>query len=106
MSRLATALAEEAAQIATRMNKRDADLQDELLKIEKRKAEIEAERNKTRLAPQRLLEFEPKIGVEYNCPSCWINNETRTPLSYVADAKFDHAYCGVCPFEIKLPLRG
>ena len=43
-------------------------------------SELRAKRDAARAAPERLLNFQVKIGGDYQCPACWIERNTRSPL--------------------------
>ena len=74
------ALLEEAQYAVSDLKNRARVLEPQLEEIEKLKLEIEAECQAGRLAPKRLLQYEFKIGTEYQCPRCWIYYERRSAL--------------------------
>jgi predicted RNA-binding Zn-ribbon protein involved in translation (DUF1610 family) len=51
-----------------------------------------------RAAPDRLLNFQVKVGAEYQCPACWIERNTRAPLVVKPSASkediFECVNCG------------
>ena len=50
-----------------------ATLELELVAIEQRRIETEAELKAAKLARTRLLDFRPRLGHGYQCPHCWIS---------------------------------
>ena len=106
MTSIAMLLMAEAQDIASNLlQRRDDELQAKLLELEKEKATIEAERKSIGLAPNRALMFKPRIGLDYQCPACWVKDEKQSRIDFVADASGDHARCDVCGFDARYPLR-
>ena len=66
------AAAGEHAKLAL-IEKRLTDINDE-------KASLEARRDLSSTAPQRALDFQPVLGADYQCPTCWIKYERRAAL--------------------------
>lgn len=69
-----------AQEIATNASGRAAALQHELLQIETRKGEVEAQLHAANLAYERLSSFVPVRGGNLQCPRCWIDRETVASL--------------------------
>ena len=65
---LEKALLEEAQYAVSDLKNCARALEPQLEEIKKLKLEIEAECQAGRLAPKRLLQYEFKIGTEYQCP--------------------------------------
>ena len=78
-------IAGEIKQIATRfavgLHQRATQLQTELAEVEARKAALQTELDAARLSQQRLMNFEPQIGRDFQCPRCWVQHEKRSVLS-------------------------
>ena len=66
---------------ADSLKRYEARIEEELLELEEQKATLIARRDAVRLGPQRLLNFEPALGADFQCPRCWIDNEIRSTLS-------------------------
>ena len=64
-------LSDLAIEIAEEMERRRSGLQAELLKIEARKRDIEADLRATDLIRERLSRFRVIINGDYQCPNCW-----------------------------------
>jgi DNA-directed RNA polymerase subunit RPC12/RpoP len=71
---------EEASGIAGRQHHRALSLEKEYLAIQGRAEELRVQCDSARAAPDRLLNFQVKIGAEYQCPACWIERDTRAPM--------------------------
>ena len=71
------ALVSEAEQIASNMDSRARALEEELGEIEHRKMHVEAELNAAKLSHKRLPSFQARIGRNFQCPRCWVRDETR-----------------------------
>jgi hypothetical protein len=69
-----------AAEIAERLQQRSISLEQEILDLEARITQKEAERDLASRAPKRLANFEVQFRGYYQCPACWIERETRSPL--------------------------
>jgi hypothetical protein len=62
-----------------------ATLQRQLAEMELAKREIEARLHAASLALKRLGTFVVERGSDFQCPYCWINNETAASLRLVGD---------------------
>jgi hypothetical protein len=62
-----------------------AALQGQLAEMELAKREIEARLHAASLALERLGTFVVERGSDFQCPYCWINNETAASLRPVGD---------------------
>ena len=84
---------------------REAALEAELVAMEQRRIETEAELKAAKLARTRLLDFRPRLGHGYQCPHCWIQNETQSTLSPVASVTSDEILrCHACGSEYVIPV--
>jgi hypothetical protein len=93
-------LSDLATEVAEEMQQRRSVLNAELLKLETRKQEIEAELRETNLGRERLSHFQVNIGGEYQCPNCWVRHELRSPLTAIpSDTKDDFFRCDKCGCE-------
>jgi len=74
-----------------------SSLEAEFRDIEKRKSEIEARLQAGNLAFERLGNFDPRIGADFQCPRCWVQKEIRSGLHPVgSNTRDDILRCGVC----------
>jgi hypothetical protein len=101
-------LTAEARYLVQTLQGQTAALQAELREIERRKGEIETQCSTAALAPERLRNYEPGSGANFECPRCWIQKEMRTPLRPVAvavTASDDIFRCPNCLAEFLIPAR-
>lgn len=99
-----TILSKEAERIAKDLLRSASALQTELRGIEKRKIEIDAQLNATKLAAKRLLDFQPNIGNSFRCPRCWIEREASSVLDPVRDTTSgDTLRCVTCGTDFVVP---
>jgi hypothetical protein len=74
------------------------------LAFERRKIETEAKLKPARLARTRLLDFRPRRRDEYQCPFCWLQNETQSTLNSVPSVTSDEILrCDACGSEYVIP---
>jgi hypothetical protein len=100
------ALTEEAQFIARAMEGRVQGLEQELREVEERKAELERQLRATRGSPNRLANYQPRIGQDFQCPRCWIENEFRVRLSTVPGTdEIDIMHCHNCGADWEIPLQ-
>ncbi|HEV8015845.1 MAG TPA: hypothetical protein VGP48_09945 [Stellaceae bacterium] len=103
-----TRFREIAEQMAEYASARASQHQRELKEAELRKAEIEAKLRSANAALDRLANFQVKIGADYQCPACWIENETKAilrPVGGGTDAD-DFFRCNKCGAEFNVPSVG
>lgn len=75
-----------AGEIADRLQVHHSDLDDALTPIEARK---------------RLLNYSPRVGPDFQCPRCWMENEKRSVLRTVVTNIDDDVFrCDVCHLEL------
>jgi hypothetical protein len=88
-------LREKAEHIAKDMLRTAEALRTELRGMERRKIEIDAQLNATKVAVKRLLDFKPQVDADFQCPRCWLYDETRSKL--LTDTTSDNTLrCSVC----------
>jgi hypothetical protein len=101
-----TILGYEAAHIAKTMQGVIPELEAELREIEERKIEISTKLNAAKFAQKHLLDFRPRISEDFQCPRCWLQNETRSALVRVPGTNTDDILrCHACGSEYLIPLR-
>jgi hypothetical protein len=92
-----------ARDIANQLHGRDSTLQRELVNVESLKAEIEAELKLLRGVSERLDIYQTKIGVEYLCPRCWIEDAGQSRLQLVPSAGREDSFrCESCSWDVTL----
>jgi hypothetical protein len=99
-----SAISELTREIADHFQARASALQQELLQIESRKREIEAELAAANLTHDRLLRFQETIGGKLQCPSCWVCDEIRSSLTLIpGTGGEDFLQCDICHLEFSIP---
>jgi len=97
-------LSDEATRVATSLEGGLPILEVELLAFERRRIETEAKLKTAKLARTRLLDFRPRRGEGYQCPLCWLQNETQSTLSPVPSVTSDEILrCDACGSEYVIP---
>jgi DNA-directed RNA polymerase subunit M/transcription elongation factor TFIIS len=97
-------LYETAVRLAKYAQSSAAALEEELLQLEMRKREVEAQLDAANLAHQRLADFFPIRGADFQCPRCWIDHGTVSNLQMTAKntSSTENYRCGTCHFEFSL----
>ena len=94
-----------AIQIANDIDRNASALELDLRKVEDRKAEIEAKLHSAKLSLKRLSNFHSEDGGDFQCPRCWISNETRSSLTPILGTDSEDIFrCRVCNFKISVPF--
>jgi hypothetical protein len=92
-----------ARDIADQLHGCDSMLQRELADIENLKAEIEAELNLLRGVAERLNTYQAKIGIDYLCPRCWIEDADQSRLQLIpSTGREDSFRCEACNWDVTL----
>jgi len=92
-----------ARDIAGQLHGRDSILQRELADVENLKAEIEAERNLLRGVAERLNTYQAKIGIDYLCPRCWIEDADQSRLQPIPSTGHEDSFrCESCSWDVTL----
>ncbi len=99
-------ITKEAESLVKTLNEYALTLKPELGDIEKRKSEIESILDSANLAQDRLLNFNPTINGDFQCPFCWIHNGKQTPIvPYSSDSdNIDIFRCRTCGFKVAVPI--
>jgi len=79
-------LRQKAAEIAARIQKRASGLKQEYLDLQKLTSEKKAQLDSVNLAGERLTNFKIKIGIDYQCPTCWIERGIQSSFFPVPSA--------------------
>ena len=92
-----------ARDIADQLHGRDSTLQRELVKVENLKAEIEAELRLLRGVPERLNAYQAKVGIDYLCPRCWIEDADQSRLRPILSMGGEDSFrCESCDLDVTL----
>jgi len=85
---------------ADRLKAKQSRLQIQLLELESRKADLEAQMRSADKAPERVLSFTPQIDGEYQCPRCWVEHELRSRLKPIPGDTAPGVFrCQACRLE-------
>lgn len=101
------AIQTEAASIAAGYEQHIARLERELADIESRKHQIKQQLHLVSLIPKRLSRFQPKVGADYQCPRCWLEQERHAVLQPIGwgTTHEDHFRCGSCGHRVTVQFR-
>src|SRR5687768_1343773 len=98
-------LLEEADYVASSIQGGARALEAELRELEVGKVQIDAKLHAANRSRQRLLGFQHRIGRDYQCPRCWIQNEARSALSPIPGTdEHDIMRCHACGADFVIPL--
>ena len=66
---------------------------------------IESQLHAANMATKRLLDFRPMIGADYQCPDCFIKNETRSAMRPIpaGPSGLDLFKCVTCEAVFEFP---
>jgi DNA repair exonuclease SbcCD ATPase subunit len=97
-----------AQQRAEESQARASYLQREILNLEAQTAQKKAALHAASLAHERLANYEPILGRDFQCPICWIEHETRSALRpmYGGTRDLDLWRCGTCDTRFDIPFGG
>jgi len=97
-------LLDEAANTVRNLEDGVVVLEAELAAIEQHVAEINAEIRQAKLARQRLLDFRPRVGSDFQCPRCWVQGDARSTLeAWRSTTSEEILTCRVCGSEYLIP---
>lgn len=98
---IANEIQQAAIEIANGIHRRIAGLEKEKTRLENELSINQAALDAANLCHDRLGNFRPEIGADYQCPRCWINNESRVALRAAEGTeKVDVLRCPTCHWEI------
>ena len=105
---IAHGISDLAAQMAEESQQRAATLQAKLQEIEAQRTEVQAELDAAKLARQRLANFQVQIGLNFQCPQCWIYNGVQSSLRPIPSGTGEDVFrCDIChaisPSEFTVP---
>ena len=95
-----------AIDIARQLEARGARAEHELLEIKAKEAQLLRQCDAARNAQNRRLNFQIKLGSDYQCPRCWIMHETRSSLHpvHAEHPRVDILRCDACRFDLGIPF--
>jgi hypothetical protein len=98
-------LLREAKEAATRLDQQKRGLDAKVVELEEKKLAAELAFKNASLAHQRALDFQPSIGGDFQCPTCWVERgERRTLRNIKSDSDaYDIWRCTVCA-DRKIPI--
>jgi hypothetical protein len=93
-----------ADDIASALQNSQAALEQQILDLEKRLAELHAERNLARSAANRAANMEVFVNNHYECPRCWVMRGEHAKLRPVPSETGDDIFrCQKCREELRVP---
>lgn len=105
MSGVAMYLADLAGHIALGYQHQATDLQRQIAEIDERKAQLLREREIARRARERFPHYRVQIGVDYQCPYCWVSRGAQGFLQAIESADGSDTFrCGSCDQIFATPL--
>lgn len=98
-------LAQVALQISNDIQERTLKLKNELAEMEQRKLLIEAHLSSAQAVRERSRNYRSEIGGNFQCPSCWVRNETEVSLTPIpSNTKDDLFRCVRCSLEVEIQM--
>lgn len=92
---------EYALELEDKSNKLNADLED----VRRRERQIQLKLDAVRSAIKRSADFQSRAEADFQCPSCWIHDKTRTNLTPVpGTSQASILVCGTCKAEFIIPF--
>jgi hypothetical protein len=94
-----------AAEITSKYSSYAVQLRQQRDQLQIQLSGVETELNSVYQATQRLGNFQPRIGLVYSCPQCWIDTATSSPLR-PQDVSNPHESiwaCAVCGSQFPIP---
>jgi hypothetical protein len=89
-----------AREIAEHAQAKISNLDQQLAEIDKQKMQINTEREKASSALKRAANFPVKLGADYLCPACWVDDDvTSTMRPAPSPDRNDIFRCNRCHFE-------
>jgi transposase-like protein len=99
-------ISDTAARMAAYEQRRATDLRLQITEVEHMKTKLLADLDLARRAGERLTDFKVKVGIDYQCPRCWIENETRSALAPIGGGTRteDFFRCHTCGLEFSVAV--
>ena len=94
-----------AAEIAAKYNSYAVELRQQRDQLQLQLSNVETQLNSVYQANQRLGNFQPRIGLVYSCPHCWIDSAGASPLRPQAGSTQPESTwaCTVCGSQFSIP---
>jgi hypothetical protein len=95
-----------AAEIAAKYSSYAVKLRQQREQLQQQLSGIETQLNSVYQANQRLGNFQPRIGLVYSCPQCWVDNAGSSPLRPQAgNSQHESIWaCTVCGSQFSIPV--
>jgi len=95
-----------AADYAAQVKQRETRLQAEVIQLEIQTIHKKIALNTARLASNRRLDFQVRIGIDYQCPRCWIDSERRSALFSVGGGTRHENFfrCHTCDYKFTISV--
>jgi hypothetical protein len=95
-----------AHQMAAREQAKISQLEKRLATIEDEKALIEVQLQLARTSRQRAHDFQPVLGADYQCPTCFIKGKGLGALGTIVGKSFEVRFrCSRCDEEFSFSAR-
>jgi hypothetical protein len=92
-----------AKQIAESAKHKQGFLEIEHAELQRKRADAKIALDVARGAHQRLLNFSPTLGADFQCPNCWITDARHSALHPVSSDTGDDMYhCDNCHLDFVL----
>jgi hypothetical protein len=89
---IAGELKQMANDLARQAQARIPALKAELVEIDTQRAAVESQLNAAKQSEERASRFQSPIGLDEQCPDCWVKSEIRSPLYAIgADPDYPRA---------------
>jgi len=99
-----TELKQAAVEVANNLQQRRSGLEAKKQNLETQLAQVQAQLDASSLPYQRVANFQPQIGADFQCPSCWVQNECRSALMPVpSETDDDILRCRTCHQDFSIP---
>ena len=94
-----------AAEIVAKYSSYAVQLRQQRDQLQLQLSNVETQLNTVYQSTQRLGSFQPRVGLVYSCPQCWVDTAASSPLRPQASSN-EHAStwgCTVCGSQISIP---
>ena len=91
-----------ASDCALSAKERAAQLDRELTELEIRKGVLETQFKSAVAAANRISNYRPRLGLDYQCPNCWVEKGMMSPMQVMpSGAVADRFRCRLCGNEFQ-----
>jgi hypothetical protein len=94
-----------AAEIVAKYSSYAVQLRQQREQLQLQLSNVETQLNSAYQASQRLGSFQPRVGLVYSCPQCWVDTAASSPLRPQASCnQHDSTWgCTVCGSQFSIP---